>query len=312
MANGGGSMIKAAGVRIGWGDLPGWLRGRAEGVIGARVVDAVSQRGGFSPGTADRVLAENGRRAFVKAVSLAINADSYAMARREASYTAQMPASAPVPRMLGEVEEDGWMVLVLEDVEGRHPFTPWVEEEIDATVAALDRLAEALTPGPIDGVPRASERLAIPFEGWSAVAAEPVPDLDPWAAGHLDDLQAAARRGLDVLAEGETVAHADLRSDNLLVRDDGTVLVVDWPWAARAPRWLDRLLLAMDVVVHGGDGDRLLAGLNERAVADVCAGYVGYLMERSRRPSPGIPFVRAFQRAQADALMPWLRERLPS
>jgi hypothetical protein len=310
--NGGADMIKAAGARIGWGELPEWLRSRAEKLIGGRVVDAVSQRGGFSPGTADRVVTGDGRRAFVKAVSLAINPESYAMARREASYTARMPAAAPVPRLLGEVEEDGWMVLILQDVEGRQPFTPWAGDEMDATAEALDRLADALTPCPIEELPRASERFATQFGGWSAVAAEPVPDLNPWAAAHLDDLQSAARRGLDVLAKGETIAHGDIRADNLLVRDDGTVLVVDWPWASRAPRWLDRLLLAMDVVVHGGDGDRLLAGLNERDAADVCAGYVGYLMERSRRPSPGIPFVRAFQRAQADALMPWLRERLPS
>jgi hypothetical protein len=43
---------------------------------------------------------------------------------------------------------------------------------------------------------------------------------------------------------------------------------------------------------------------------DVAAAFTGYLLDIARRPPPpGLPTVRAFQRAQADALLPWLRER---
>lgn len=72
----------ATGVRIGWHDLPGHVRTAVEDVIGDEVVEAVSQPGGFSPGTADRVLTRDGRRAFVKAVSPALNALSADMHRR--------------------------------------------------------------------------------------------------------------------------------------------------------------------------------------------------------------------------------------
>ena len=297
-------------MRIGWDDLPGGVRDRVEDLLGDRVVTADSQPGGFSPGTADRVRTSAGRRAFVKAVSTGINETSAEMARREAHFTRQMPGAVPVPRLLGDFDDGEWVVLVLEDVAGRHPRTPWVEEEWDAAAGTLRDLARALTPSPLSGVPQAADVLAGYFTGWAALAADPLPDLDPWAAAHLDDLHAAAMRGLEILRTGETVAHGDIRADNLLVRPDGAITVVDWPWACLAPPWLDTLLLAMNVTVHGGPGDRLLVGVDPAQATDVGAGFTGYLMHRSRLPAPGIPHVRAFQRAQADALLPWLRARL--
>ena len=302
-------MIQTYGVRIGWADLPEQVRRQIEAVIGAPVLSAESQAGGFSPGTADRVVAANGRRAFVKAVSTTLNTRSVELARAEAHVTARMPADAPVPRLLGSLDDGEWVVLLHEDIEGRHPRTPWVEDEIDATVRALRKLAAAVTPAPVTGIPRAADHLAEPFGGWARLAADPPPDLDPWVAAHLGDLCAAADRGLAAVATGSTLVHCDLRADNLLVRPDGSVVVVDWPYGCVGPAWLDTLLLAMNVLVYGGPGDRLLDGIDPRVAADLIAGFTGDFLERSRHPSPGIRYVRAFQRAQADAMLPWLRER---
>ncbi len=301
--------IRAAGVRIGWHDLPVAVHGRVEDVLGDRVVAAESQRGGFSPGTADRVRTATGGRAFVKAVSTALNVTSAEMARREAHVTRQMPGDAPVPRLLGYFDDGEWVVLVLEDIAGRHPRTPWVEDETDAAATALRDLAGTLTPSRISGVPQAADVLADHFAGWAALADDPMEDLDPWAAVRLGELHAAAMRGLTVLRTGETVAHGDIRADNLLVRPDGAITVVDWPWACLAPEWLDTLLLAMNITVYGGPGDLLLTGVDHAQATDVLAGFTGYFMHRSRLPSPGIPHVREFQRAQADALLPWLAAR---
>jgi aminoglycoside phosphotransferase (APT) family kinase protein len=299
-------------MRIGWADLPDSVRGEVQAIIGGEVMSAVSQSGGFSPGTADRVVTTNGRRAFVKAVSTSQNARSVEMARAEAHVTARMPPAVPVPRLLGVHDDGEWVALVLEDIEGRHPRTPWVEEEVAAAVSALRELARSLTPAPPIGLPAAADTLAPDFAGWAGIAADPPADLDPWAAAHLDDLRSAADRGLAAIRSGETLAHCDIRADNLLVRPDGSVVVVDWPWACIGPEWLDTVLLAMNVLVHGGDGESLLRGVDPRAAVGVMAGFTGYFLEQSRHPSPGIPRVRAFQRAQADAILPWLRERLAS
>ncbi|MFC4072218.1 phosphotransferase [Actinoplanes subglobosus] len=304
-------MVAASGIRIGWADLPVPVRHEIERIVGGPVVTAESQAGGFSPGTADRVCTADGRRAFVKAVSPALNADSAAMARAELRISAAMPVGAPVPGVLGGFDDGEWVVLVLEDVEGAHPRTPWVEGEIRGAAAALRDLAAALTPAPIPGLPRAADRLAPAFGGWADIAADPPGDLDPWAAQRLDVLCAAAGRGIAAVSTGDTVVHTDLRADNILIRPDGRFVFIDWPWGCTGPAWLDAVLLAINVVVHGGDPGPLLAGADPRAAAGVIAGAAGYFLNRARHPAPpGLPTLREFQRFQGDGLLPWLRDAL--
>jgi len=301
-------MISASGVRITWSDLPGYVRAAVEEVAGAPVLSAESQAGGFSPGTADRVITAKGDRFFVKAVSPAQNTQSVMMARAELSITSALPAGTPAPRLLGSFDDGQWVVLVFEDIEGRHPRTPWEEDELDAAVRALGDLADALTPAPVPDAPTAADRLRHDLASWGRVAADPPADLDPWAAEHLDDLCAAAERAQAALA-GDTLTHCDIRADNMLLRPDGSVVFVDWPWGCVGPAWLDRALLAMNVLVHGGDGDRILAELTDPdAAVDFIVAFVGFFLDHARHPAPeGLPTVRAFQRFQADALLPWLR-----
>jgi aminoglycoside phosphotransferase (APT) family kinase protein len=105
--------------------------------------------------------------------------------------------------------------------------------------------------------------------------------------------------------------HGDIRADNMLVREDGRIIIVDWPWGCLGPAWLDSVLLAVNVIVHGGDPARVLAGVDRDDAVAVIAGVTGYFQRQSRRPPPpALPTVRAFQRFQGDALLPWLRDAL--
>jgi aminoglycoside phosphotransferase (APT) family kinase protein len=165
-------------------------------------------------------------------------------------------------------------------------------------------------------VSTSAELFADDLAGWRRLAGDPPPDLDPWAAAHLPELRAAAARGLAALT-GDTVVHGDLRADNLLLRPDGTVVVVDWPWASVGPAWLDTVLFSINVRLFGGDAERLLddlaarTGADPRRFTDVLVGFAGFFLDNARRPAPaGLPTVRAFQRAQGDALLPWLRDRI--
>ena len=303
--------------RLRWAQLPGDVRSAVEQILGDRVVEAVSQPGGYSPGTADRVRTANGTRAFVKAASPAQNPDTPVIHRAEARITAVLPAYAPAPRLLGCHDDGYWVALVLTDVDGRHPVTPWRGDELNAVLATLETMSAVLTPTPQPQVPSAADRLAEDLTGWRRVAADPPPDLAPWARAHLDELCAAADRGLEALA-GDTLCHLDVRADNLLVDAAGRVTVVDWPWAARGPAWLDTAMLLLDVRLHGGhDTEALLRRLPLTADADpdaltgLYAGLAGFFTDIARRPPPpGIPTVRAFQQAQADVLLPWLAQRL--
>jgi hypothetical protein len=304
-------MTQAARVRIGWSELPEAVRSRSEAIIGGRVVAAHSQPGGFSPGSADRVVTDTGRRAFVKAVTPAVNERSAELARQEMRITSAMPGDAPVPRMLGGFDDHDWVVLVLEDIDGAHPRTPWVDSEIDAAVTALAELAAAVTPSPLAGLPSAVDALGDNFAGWARIAADPPADLDPWAAAHLSELQSASERAIAAVSTGDTLVHCDIRADNLLIRRDGRMMVIDWPWGCRGPEWFDRLLLGLDVLVKGGDPARVFEGIDPMAVTDIVAA-IGGMFEHICRlpPPPGIPTVRAFQRSGAEAIRPWLRERL--
>jgi Ser/Thr protein kinase RdoA (MazF antagonist) len=237
--------------------------------------------------------------------------------RREARNAAVLPPGAPVSRLLGCHDDGDWVALVYADVEGRHPVTPWRADGLAAVQDTLETMARVLTPAPAAPVPTAAESLGPDFAGWHRIATDPPTDLDPWVRAHLDGLRAAADAALAALT-GDTLCHLDVRADNLLIDAAGTVTVVDWPWACRGPAWLDSILLLINVRLYGGhDTEALLrarpltAGVDPAAVTGVLAGMAGFFLDGARQPPPpGIPTVRAFQRAQADALLPWLAERL--
>ncbi|GIG00246.1 phosphotransferase [Catellatospora citrea] len=310
-------MAVASGVRIGWPDVPEHVRAEVETILGDRVVQAVSQPGGFSPGTADRVRTAKGGRAFVKAVSPAQNERSVQLLRQEALVSAALPPGVPAPRLLGCFDDGEWIALVLQDVEGRHPVTPWHRTELDAVLATLGALAARTTPCPMPELPTVAGLLGNDLSGWERLAADTPGDLDPWAAARLPELVALGAAGVAALA-GDTVAHTDIRADNLLVGPDGTVTVVDWPWACVGPAWLDTAMIMVNVNLFGGhDVDALLAehahplGARPADLTALLAAMTGYFLDACRRPDPpGLPTVRAFQRAQGDATLRWLRTRL--
>ncbi|XVQ82644.1 aminoglycoside phosphotransferase family protein [Microbispora siamensis] len=310
----------AGGVRLPWTAVPERLRLAVETHLGDRVTEAVTQPGGFSPGVAARLRLAGGGRAFVKAVGPEPNPVSPGIHRSEARVAAALPAAAPAPRLLASFDEDGWVVLLFEDVEGRSPAQPWIPAELDLVLGAIAELAESLTPAPV-AVPSAAERLGEDYRGWRRLAAGPdgltVDGSDAaWARRHLDRL-AELEAAWEGAAEGDTLAHADLRADNLLLTADGRVVVVDWPWACLSTRWFDLLCMLPSVTMQGGpppaevfDGHPVAAKADADAVTAVLAAATGYFVQRgSLPPPPGLPTLRAFQIAQGRTALAWLRQR---
>jgi len=174
----------AQGVRIEWAQIPAPVRAAIEDVCGGAVVQARTQPGGFSPGLAARVRCANGARYFVKAVSAHANPDTPGFHRQEARVLAALEPviisrQLPIPRLHGVVDRPPWIALVLQDIAGRQPQLPWRTAELQQVVAALDQLADALTPAPVP-VPAVGERLGAEFTDWRTLAASPGRDhLDP-------------------------------------------------------------------------------------------------------------------------------------
>jgi aminoglycoside phosphotransferase (APT) family kinase protein len=313
---GGGTGPPAVGVRVGWDQVPGWVRDEVEGRLGGRVVEAATQATGFSPGLAVRVRLEDGRRAFVKAVGPEPNPDSPEAHRAEARVMAVLPRSAPAPRLLWSLDRDGWVALAFEDVDGDHPTLPWRPDELERVLAMLTGMARVLTPAP-PGPPRIADRLQEAFTGWRRLAAgdDDPAGLDPWAVRHLHRL-ADLEAGWVWASEGPTLLHADLRADNLLLTPT-RVVAVDWPWACVGAAWVDLLLLLPSVAMQGGPDPEatfaahpLAAAADPAAVTATLAAWAGYLVAGARLPPPpGLPTLRAFQRGQAVVALDWLRRR---
>ncbi len=303
----------AEGVRVHWEQLPAQLRAAIEERIGSRVVEAVTQPGGFSPGLAARLRTTDGRRVFVKAVSEAGNPDSPDIHRREARVVAALPAEAPVPRLLWSHDEGGWVVLCFEDIDGRLPAQPWMPEELSEVVAAMQQLSSLLAPSPLPLEP-ASPWFARNICGWRELLETPDPQFDGWSTRNLQqlaDLEATAPEWI----EGDTLLHNDIRADNILLSDRG-VYFVDWPWARTGAAFVDWVLFAPSVTMQGGPGPEELlrrfdvGSVSATAITAVVATLAGFFLAASRRPPPqGLPTLRAFQAAQGEIAVEWLRER---
>ncbi|MFJ8084510.1 aminoglycoside phosphotransferase family protein [Streptomyces sp. NPDC096205] len=311
----------ASGSRLPWQALPDVVRDAVAEMTGGPVVEAVTQSGGFSPGVAARVRTAGGRRAFVKAVSSESNPHSPALHRAEARNAAALPPQVPAPRLLGTYDDGTWVALVFEDVAGRQPHVPWRAAELRGVLDAVARLARALTPSP-PAAPPAAEALARNFDGWrelrDGAEGEVADRLGAWTAARLDRLAELAGPWAQAVA-GDTLAHGDLRADNMLLTEDGRVVFVDWPHVVRAAPWFDLLVMLPCVRAQGGPDPQevftrheLGAGADPDAVTAALAALAGYFLRHSLLPAPpGIPTLRAFQRAQGEAALEWLRTRLP-
>jgi aminoglycoside phosphotransferase (APT) family kinase protein len=308
----------AEGKRLPWSAIPAALRAEAEQQLGGRVADAVTQPGGFSPGVAARLRLDTGGRAFVKAVG-DINPDSPDIHRAEARIAAALPAGTPAPRLLGSIDSGGWVILLFEDIDGRLPAQPWQPAELDRVLDAMAKLAAALTPAPID-VPCVTTRFTNLGQGWRQIAqaaagAPGLAGIEPWAARHLDDL-VAIEAGWPAAVRGDSLVHADIRADNILLTDD-RVVFVDWPWACRAVPWLDLVAILPSVAMQGGPPPEQIVArhpvtreADQHSITAAVAALAGLFLWLCRQPNPpGLPTLRAFQRAQGEVALDWLRLR---
>ena len=139
----------AEGERIEWAALPDATRDAIEARLGAPVVAATSQRGGFSPGLASRLRLADGTDVFLKLVQASVNPSSIDIHRREARIAAVLPAVPECPRLLWSIDAGDWVALAFDCIDGTTPALPWRTADLDRVRAALADLSDALTPSPL-------------------------------------------------------------------------------------------------------------------------------------------------------------------
>jgi aminoglycoside phosphotransferase (APT) family kinase protein len=312
----------AQGMRTEWSAVPEHIQRAFETWAGSRVVAALTQPGGFSPGVAARLRLADGRGMFVKAIGSDANADSPVFHRREARIVAALPAHVPVPRLLWSHDdgEGGWVVLVFEEADGHHPRQPWQSDELQQVLDALAELSARLTPSPlaVSEVRSASRRVERNICGWQRLQSDPtevLSGLDDWSRRNLAALAELESRA-PAAVDGNTLLHFDVRADNVLLGGKH-VWFFDWPHASVGAAWFDVVGLIPSVTMQGGPppeevferypGSHLA---DPEAVTCAVAALSGYFTRQSLQPPPpGLPTLRAFQAAQGTVARRWLAQR---
>ncbi|MEV2226824.1 phosphotransferase [Nocardia vinacea] len=303
-----------AAYRIGWDQLPGPVRAAIEHRLGNRAHMVTVPSGGFSHGMAALVELDNGRMVFVKAVP---GGDALAVRYRiEADTVSRLPAVVPTPAALFSIETDGWVVIVFEAVPGRHPRLD-SPDELAAVLDAVEQLAVVLTPNPLTDLPTIEQSYGAELTGWRQFAEQgPPADLDPWSLRNLDRL-AELEATWPGLSTGDTLLHTDLRPDNMLYRNDGSVVVLDWAWPCSGAAWVDLVSLMPSLLASGIDPEPILATHPVTADTDpaaitafVCA-LSGYWARNSRLPAPPrSPNLRVHQAEKVRIAREWLIRRI--
>ncbi len=115
---------------------------------------------------------------------------------------------------------------------------------------------------------------------------------------------------------GETLLHFDTRADNILIAGD-RVFVLDWPSALIGSAFVDWLIMAPSVAMQGGPAPEEfmrrfdLSGVPPEDFDAILCSVAGYFVVRALDPPPpGLPTVRAFQAAQGEVALAWLKSRL--
>lgn len=293
--------------RLEWPLLPSSTRALVERRLGSAVVSAHSAGAGYTPGLASVLTCADGSRHFVKAASKKAQrpfADAY---REEVRKLHALPDGLPVPRLLWSHEDDLWVVLELEYVDGTLPVRPWRTDELDAALDTLEVLADRLTPPPLR-LPTVAEELAECLTGWDHVRR-----VDPGRPHLADAAELAA--GFAEATAGTTLVHTDVRDDNLLLAD-GRALLCDWNWPAVGAPWVDTVLLLISVHGDGLDADAVLRrrtltrDVPGDAVDTLLAVMAGFFLERRDQPVPNSsPYLRVHQSWYAEACWSWLAAR---
>ncbi|GAB3400803.1 aminoglycoside phosphotransferase family protein [Flindersiella endophytica] len=304
------------GRRITWDQTPAAVRHGIEAIAGGRVVSAHGQAGGFSPGLASVLHLDNGQRVFAKAVGPERSAEGPRMYRDELRVVSALPEAVPAPKFLGSYDEDGWVALVYEAVDGHQPAVPWRNDELERVLDALTDLATSLTPAPIEALPIVGTE---DFDGWRQVAADPqavsaLEELAPWAAQHLGELVELEAEFQHVGA-GKTLVHGDLRADNMLLTSD-RVVFVDWPFASLGAPHCDLMFMLPSVAMHGTDPQPIVErhpltrDVPDHDLDVTLAALTGYFIPHSMQPPiPNLPTIRQFQWAQGIAALDWMIRR---
>lgn len=277
--------------------------------LGGVIVEFENQAGGYSNGAAAKVTAANDARAFVKIAQKASGGRTFELYQREVQVLGGLPAGIPVPRLRSSYESEGWIVLVIDLIEGANP------QSISDLYAVLDAVEQL--PQVEEGLfPAVEEGYGFLESSWSRVPSGSHL-LSEWAETNRVRLESVASRAVEAI-DGSYLVHADLRPDNVLIDSGGRAWLVDWPYAVRGSRWFDPLLFLFDAtntlpeldIQTIIDAHPLFADMAQEDADAVQSGYAAYCIVAAAQPLDGVSQeLRDFQAKNARGLLALLEKR---
>lgn len=253
-----------------WDDLPEGARRAVERRIGT-VLTSESPTAGRSSELSSTLTTASGR-VFCKGITA--DSPSAWMHRNEVVVSSFLPVQL-APRLLWDIEVDGWLLLGFEHVTGQHANLSPDSPDLPLVTEAVVEISQISAPStPVAKRPMASQ--------WKRMVEEqnrfvPHADPDPWHAANADLMMSWASRAPEHM-HGDHLIHSDLNPLNFLVSDRARV--VDWAWWRTGAAWVDPAYLVIRLIAeehtpeaaekwaHQFDG---FAGAHPDAVTAYCA-----------------------------------------
>ncbi|WP_433369155.1 phosphotransferase [Streptosporangium sp. CA-115845] len=236
----------------------------------------------------------------------------------EAATSSGLPATAPAPRLRWYGASAEWIVLIFDDLDGRHPDLSQGSADVPAVVTAVSSMVELLTPSPLSDLPSVSTTRVSLLHGWRELVVCPPADLGGWERRHLRDLSELETHWAQH-ADGSTLVHGDIRPDNMIIATGEVVFVVDWAQPSLGAAWQDIADLVPHMIMAGHSpvsAEKTLIGVPAwdfappEVITSYAASFAGYWTGMSRQPAPpGVPNLRAYQRRAAAAAIAWTMYR---
>ncbi|MGF1425520.1 hypothetical protein [Kitasatospora sp. LaBMicrA B282] len=195
------------------GIVPDPLRRAVEREFGP-VLHIEERPGGHTPGIS-AALTLTQRRVFLKAIAVCHPLSKGH--QLEAGINSVLPPGLG-PRLLWSDTVDGWLALVFEHVDGRHPDLSPRSRDIPKVLEKISMLIDVLSPSPYTGATAISDHRA-----YRAAPAE--------------------------LLAGDTLLHCSPRPDNLIINSE--VHVIDWGSSRLGAGWLVAAFMVPHFIVAG-------------------------------------------------------------